>query len=66
LLASNGLRPQDGVTFGFGPFTLFGHHVLPTRAGLWLDRRLQSLADRATPGLRWLGTDYMVVARKTS
>jgi hypothetical protein len=55
---------EKGFTIGFGPFTLFGYRVLPG----WLEPRLhqwfQRRADRGTPGIRSVGAQYLVLARK--
>jgi len=64
LLESAGLERHGGLTLGFGPFTLGGRPVLPKRLGIWVDRRLQQLADHGTPWLRSAGAHYLVIARK--
>jgi len=64
LLASAGLRKLKGLTVGFGPFSMFSRPVLSDRRGVWLQRRLQPLADRGLPGLRTTGSHYVVLARK--
>jgi ubiquinone/menaquinone biosynthesis C-methylase UbiE len=51
-------------TFGFGPFTLMGHEVLPARASVAVNRGLQCLADRGVPGVRSTGTQCLVLAAK--
>ncbi len=64
LLRVAGLERRGGVTLGFGPLTLGGRRVLPQRLGLWMDRRLQRLADHGVPWLRSAGDHYLVMARK--
>ena len=64
LLDAVGLDKVRAATVGFGPFTLFGHVLLPDRLGLQLHRRLQRLADYGAPGLRRAGDHYLVLARK--
>jgi SAM-dependent methyltransferase len=63
LVGSAGLELVDLRTLGFGPFTLAGRRILPTRLELWLDRALQTLADRGALGLRSGGGTHLVVAR---
>jgi ubiquinone/menaquinone biosynthesis C-methylase UbiE len=64
LLESNGFEKIDGRTIGFGPFSIFGRHVMPNSLGSWVNERLQSLADKGTPVFRSAGMGYMVLARK--
>jgi 2-polyprenyl-3-methyl-5-hydroxy-6-metoxy-1,4-benzoquinol methylase len=64
LLAAAGLTPVKSKTFGFGVFTLLGRPILSDRLGVAVDRRLQRLADRGSPGLRSTGSQYLVLARK--
>lgn len=52
------------ATIGFGPFTFFGRPALADDRGIALHRRLQLLADRRSPLLRFAGTHYVVLARK--
>lgn len=65
LLASLGANVVRGQTFGFGPFTIGGHEVLPGPLGVSLHRGLQRLADRGLPGVRSTGGQYMVQAVKS-
>jgi SAM-dependent methyltransferase len=65
LLSANRLEKLDGLTFGFGPFTMFGYRLLPHSLGVKVHRRLQALADRRIPVLRSAGTFYTVLGRKT-
>jgi 2-polyprenyl-3-methyl-5-hydroxy-6-metoxy-1,4-benzoquinol methylase len=64
LLSSAGIQTVKGFTLGFGPFTLFGYRLLPA----WLEPRLhhwlQLRADRGTLGIRSVGAQYLVLARK--
>jgi ubiquinone/menaquinone biosynthesis C-methylase UbiE len=64
LLAAAGLVRVRGAVYGFGPFSLFGHEVLPERLGVRLHCWLQRLADRGVPLLRSAGAQYLVLARK--
>jgi ubiquinone/menaquinone biosynthesis C-methylase UbiE len=52
------------ATYGYGPFTVAGHAVLPARAGGMLQIALQVLADRALPSLRAVGGHHLVLARR--
>lgn len=54
------------VTIGFGPFTCFGHELLPRSVGVKLYRRLQNLADRSVLGFRSIGTERVILARKAT
>jgi hypothetical protein len=66
LLDAEGLEKLDGVTLGFGPFTLFGQRLLPHSLGVKVHRSLQDLADRAVPFICSRGAEYVVRARKRS
>jgi ubiquinone/menaquinone biosynthesis C-methylase UbiE len=59
-----GLEKIRGIGVGFGPFSLFKREVLPRRAGLKLNERLQKMASREMPIVRSLGHVYVLVARK--
>jgi hypothetical protein len=63
-LAAAGLAEIGGAAIGFGPFTFCGREFLPQTVGLWLEDRLQSLANRGSPILRWCGSQYVVLAKK--
>lgn len=65
LLLQAGLYKLQGKTIGFGPFTLFKQKLLPDRIGIKLHQKLQALADSQFPGIRFAGTEYVVMARKT-
>ena len=64
LLSAANLQIVEDCTLGFGPFTLFGHGLLPTRLGRRLDHWLQARGDRGLPGIRSLGARYLVLARR--
>jgi ubiquinone/menaquinone biosynthesis C-methylase UbiE len=64
MLREAGMRPLRRATVGFGPLSLMGRAILEGKAGLAIDRRLQALADRGVPGLRWTGWHYVVSADK--
>lgn len=64
LLSAATLEKVEATTFGFRPFTLVGHSLVPFRLGVMLHNQLQSLADRGVPGVRWSGEQYLVLARK--
>jgi ubiquinone/menaquinone biosynthesis C-methylase UbiE len=64
LLDVNRLEKVEGISFGFGPFTLFGHQFLPHPAGVRMHRFLQALADRGIPVLRSAGALYTVLGKK--
>jgi D-aspartate ligase len=64
IVAEADLEWVTGTTFGFGPFTLFGHTMLPDALGVKVNRSLQGLADRGVPVLRGTGAQYLVVARR--
>ena len=64
LLVGANLRPLGRRTVGFGPFSFLGRPLFGERRGVLIDDRLQALADRGVPGLRWTGWHYVVRARK--
>lgn len=66
LLWRSGLEPLERRTVGFGPLSFLGRPVVNDATGIRLHRRLQALADRGTPGVRWTGWHYLVLARKRS
>ena len=66
VLATLRLQVVTGRTVGFGPVTLFGRGVLPRRAGVFVHRSLQWLADHGFPWLSTAGAQYVVLARKAS
>jgi ubiquinone/menaquinone biosynthesis C-methylase UbiE len=64
LLVAANLRPLGHRTVGFGPFSFLGRPLFGERRGVLINDRLQALADRGVPGLRWTGWHYVVRARK--
>lgn len=64
LLFEVGLRKVQGRTLGFGPFTFFKQKLFSNGRSIKLHTRLQALADRQFPGIRLMGTEYVVMARK--
>jgi SAM-dependent methyltransferase len=66
LLSAVDLQTVKGFTLGFGPFTFCGHRFLPTRVEPRLHQWLQRGAERGVPGIRSLGAQYLVLARKAA
>jgi ubiquinone/menaquinone biosynthesis C-methylase UbiE len=66
LLEQHSLRPVQRKTVGFGPLSLLGRPIAGDARGVRVHRRLQALADRGTPGVRWTGWHYVVRAEKDS
>ena len=64
LLLRGSLEPLARRTIGFGPLSFMGRPLLSESRSISVHARLQSLADRGTPGLRWTGWHYLVRARK--
>ncbi len=64
-LSLAGLEKVKGITLGFGPFTFFYQTLRPS-TGIRLHHWLQKLADRNIPGLRSMGLEYILLARKRS
>ena len=62
-LEDGGLRLVRSQAFGFGPFTLLGRQVLPGRAGVDLEERLQLRAE-GSHALDRLAAQYLVLARR--
>lgn len=63
ILLQVGLHKVQGRTLGFGPFTFFKQKLLPNSLAIKLHCKLQSIADHQFPGLRLIGTEYVVMAR---
>lgn len=63
-LRSAGAVPVRRATLGFGPLQLAGRAVLPEATALRLHLRLEALADRGVPAIRWTGWHYLVAACK--
>jgi len=64
-LLDAGLNVEREETLGFGPLTFLGREVLPGTRGKRMHTRLQALADRRVPGLRWMGSHHLVLAHKS-
>lgn len=64
LLLEAGLHPQRRRTVGFGPLSFLGRSLFADKLNIRINDRLQALADRGVPGLRWTGWHYVVRARK--
>jgi ubiquinone/menaquinone biosynthesis C-methylase UbiE len=64
LLRRNGLQKLESKTLGFGPFTFLKQALFPDSISIRIHQKLQNLAESKVPGLRWLGTEYVVLARK--
>lgn len=66
ILQNSGYTTLETVTVGFGPFTFFGHELLPNPFGVRVHNFLQRLADRNTPLFRSTGAQYVFLAGKRS
>jgi SAM-dependent methyltransferase len=66
ILSAGGLHVVRGSTLGFGPFTFLGKRVLPARLEPRVDHWLQLRADRGVRGVRSVGAQYLVLARKST
>jgi ubiquinone/menaquinone biosynthesis C-methylase UbiE len=64
LLDASGLKKVESLTLGFGPFTVFGGEFLPRPFGLKVHYRLQALANRGLPVLRYAGSEYIALVKK--
>jgi SAM-dependent methyltransferase len=64
LLCEGGLQPVLRRTVGFGPLSFLGRPIFDDARGVRIDERLQRLADRGVPAVRWTGWHYVVLARK--
>ncbi len=64
LLAQAQLRPLTRRTVGFGPMSFLGRPVFSEERNVQINDRLQAMADRGVPGLRWTGWHYVVRAEK--
>ncbi len=64
LLLRGSLHLLERRTVGFGPLSFLGRPIADDARGMRINRRLQELADRDTPGLRWTGWHYVVRAEK--
>jgi ubiquinone/menaquinone biosynthesis C-methylase UbiE len=63
-LAFEKLVQKRNLTLGFGPFTMFRRKVIPEAIGTPIHRGLQLLADWGIPGLRFTGSQYLVLVKK--
>ena len=63
-LAEAGFVKIEGITFGFGPFTVLGRPILGARTGIRTDQRLDRMARTPASWLRDRGNQYVVLARK--
>lgn len=59
-----GLREVARRTLGFGPLTFLGRSVFEDRKAIRVSNRLQGLADKGVPGLKWTGWHYVLRAAK--
>jgi ubiquinone/menaquinone biosynthesis C-methylase UbiE len=66
ILSHAGLEKIEGVTVGFGPFSLFNRKLLSSSAELRVNGKLQALADRGFPLIRSAGVEYVVSSRKAT
>jgi ubiquinone/menaquinone biosynthesis C-methylase UbiE len=66
LLGGSGLTKTVGLTLGFGPLTFLGRQVLPASVTIRINQALQRSADAGTPVVRTLGTQHLVLARKST
>jgi ubiquinone/menaquinone biosynthesis C-methylase UbiE len=64
LLTQSALRPVACRTVGFGPLSFMGKSIMGEPASIRANARLQALADRGTPALKWTGWHYLVRASK--
>jgi ubiquinone/menaquinone biosynthesis C-methylase UbiE len=64
LLGKGGMRPIERRTVGFGPMSLLRRPIFSEPRSMRIDKRLQRLADRGVPVLRWTGWHYVVRASK--
>ncbi|MGN6170524.1 MAG: hypothetical protein ACTHQQ_20485 [Solirubrobacteraceae bacterium] len=65
MLKAVGLHVDRCVTIGFGPFTLMDKQLLAQPQAISLHIWLQRQANRGVPVLRSVGTQYLILARKT-
>ena len=64
LFEQSGLQEVQSKCVGFGPFTLFGRHLIPETLGIALHTHLQSLAERRIPPFHITGSHYLALAEK--
>jgi SAM-dependent methyltransferase len=66
LLEESGLTKTVGLTLGFGPLTILGRQVLPGSVTVRIHHALQRSADAGRPVVRGMGTQHLVLARKST
>jgi ubiquinone/menaquinone biosynthesis C-methylase UbiE len=64
LLVRSALQPLERRTIGFGPLSFMGWMFLDEPRSIRVNGRLQAMADRGVPGLKWTGWHYLVHAAK--
>jgi ubiquinone/menaquinone biosynthesis C-methylase UbiE len=64
LLKEAGFVKLDARSVGFGPFTVLNLKILPESLGVRVHSKLQTLADNRYRFLRFMGAQYVVVAKK--
>ncbi len=64
LVREGGLQTLECRTVGFGPMSLLRRPIFGERRGIRIDERLQRLADRGVPVVKWTGWHYVLRARK--
>jgi len=64
MLTANGMEKKRSMMLGFGPFSCFGKQVFSEPMGIKIHRRLQHLANRNMPVIRFTAAQYMVLAWK--
>ena len=64
ILSDAGLEKLWSVMVGFGPYTLFGKHLLPDSMGIKVHRLLQAAANRNLPIVSFCGMEYLVMSTK--
>jgi ubiquinone/menaquinone biosynthesis C-methylase UbiE/O-antigen/teichoic acid export membrane protein len=64
MLEAAGLESVEIYGFGYGPFTLFGRHVLGEDLAKRLDRTFQRMADTWLPALQNVSVQSLVVASR--
>jgi ubiquinone/menaquinone biosynthesis C-methylase UbiE len=65
LVREGGLQTLERRTVGFGPMSLLRRPIFGERRGIRIDERLQRLADRGVPVVKWAGWHYVLRARKS-
>jgi D-aspartate ligase len=63
-LARADIEKLRDVVFGFGPYTFMGRPILSERTSLRVYEWMQRRADEGAPGIRAVGSQYMVLGRK--